>query len=85
MKAVNDYVVIESIKAEPKKIGGLILNDKVDSDSRYLKGNVYSIGDVPTPVKEGDIIWYDRHAGHEISYDEKLYKVIRVRDIVIVE
>ena len=36
-------------------------------------------------VKEGDSIYYDGVAGHDIAYNDTMYRVIRARDIVIVE
>ena len=45
MKAVNHYLVIERIKDEPTKVGGLILTEELDDDNRYLKAKVISIGD----------------------------------------
>ena len=85
MKAINDYVIVDKIKEEPKKIGGLILTDKTDEDNRYKKANIISVGNEVKIVKEGDIIFYDKHAGHDIGYNDELYKVIRMRDIVLVE
>ena len=85
MKAINDYVIVDKIKEEPKKIGGLILTDKTDEDNRYKKANIISVGNEVKIVKEGDIIFYDKHAGHDIGYNNELYRVIRSRDIVLVE
>ena len=85
MQAVNDYVIIDMIKEGPKKVGGLILTDETDETNRYKKANVISTGnDVPI-VNKGDIIYYDAIAGHDIAYNNTMYKVIRARDIVIVE
>jgi co-chaperonin GroES (HSP10) len=36
-------------------------------------------------VKKGDVIYYDGVAGHDIAYNDQLYRVIRMRDIVLVE
>ena len=44
MKAVNHYIIIQQIKGEPKKVGGLILTEDIDDDNRYLKAKVISIG-----------------------------------------
>ena len=85
MQAINDYVIIDKIKEKPKKVGGLILTDKVDEDNRYKKAKIISVGNMVEIVTKGDVIFYDKHAGHSISYDDKLYKVIRMRDIVLVE
>ena len=85
MQAINDYVIVDKIKEEPKKISGLILTDKTDEDNRYKKASIISVGNLVEGVKNGDVIFYDRHAGHDIGYDDKLYRVIRARDIVLVE
>ena len=85
MQAVNDYVIVDKIKEEPKKVSGLILTDDTDEDNRYKKANIISVGsDVPI-INKGDVIYYDKHAGHDIGYNDELYRVIRVRDIVLVE
>ncbi len=85
MKAINYYIVIDKIKEAPKKVGGLELTEKQDSDVRYLKGKVISAGNLVEGIKDGDIVRYDRHAGHGIQFKEKLYYVLKAGDIVIVE
>jgi co-chaperonin GroES (HSP10) len=85
MKAVNDVLIIEKRKAETKKVGGLLLTEKLDEDNRYLKATVISSGDKIDFIKKGDIVYYDKHAGHGISLNDKLYQVIRIKDVVIVE
>ena len=85
MQAINDYVIVDKIKEEPKKVSGLILTDKTDEDNRYKKANIISVGNLVEGVKNGDVIFYDKHAGHDIGYNDELYRVIRMRDIVLVE
>ena len=85
MQAINDYVIVDKIKDGPKKVSGLILTDKTDEDNRYKKANIISTGEMVEVVKEGDVIFYDKHAGHDIGYNDELYRVIRARDIVLVE
>ena len=85
MKAINYYLIIDKIKEAPKKVGGLELTENQDSDIRYLKGTVISAGNLVEGVKDDDIIYYDRHAGHGIQFGDKLYYVIKAGDIVIVE
>jgi len=79
MQAVNDYVIVDIIKEGPKKVGGLILTDQTDETNRYKKANIVSV------VKKGDSVYYDAIAGHDIAYNDTMYRVIRARDIVIVE
>ena len=85
MRAINHYVVIKKIKQEPKKIAGLIISDNIDEDNRYIRGEVMSVGNFVEGVKSGNMVHYDRHAGHGITWKEKLYHVITVKDIVLVE
>tara|TARA_R110002020_G_scaffold349635_1_gene563187 strand:+ start:161 stop:418 length:258 start_codon:yes stop_codon:yes gene_type:complete len=85
MQAINDYVIVDIIKEGPKKVSGFILTDETDQDNRYKKANIISVGNDVLIVKKGDNIYYDKHAGHDIGYNDKLYRVIRSRDIVLVE
>lgn len=85
MKAVNHFLVIERIKDEPTKVGGLILTEKTDEDNRYLKAKVISIGHNVEGIKENDIIYYDKHAGHGIQHKDKFYGVIKQQDVVLID
>jgi|TARA_R110001592_G_scaffold70291_1_gene215386 chaperonin GroES len=85
MKAINDYIVIERIKEEKKTSGGLLLTDKTDSDNRYKKAKVISVGNLADIIKVNMVVMYDKHAGHDVSYNEVLYRVIKLRDVVLVD
>ena len=85
MNAVNNYVVIDKIKETEKKVGGLIITEDNNTEVRYFKGKVVSVGDLVEGIKTRDIVWYDRHAGHGIEYDDKFYFVIKASDIVLVD
>ena len=85
MKAVNYYIIIERIKNEPKKVAGLILTEKTDEDNRYLKAKVISVGNLVEGIKEGDVVYYDKHAGHGIQHKDKFYGVIKQMDVVLID
>lgn len=85
MRAVSYYIVVENIKEKPKKIAGLELNEKLDNENRYIKASIITAGDQVIGMKDGDIIYYDKHAGHSITYEDKLYKVIKMQDVALVE
>ena len=85
MKAVNHYLIIERIKDEPTKVGGLILTEQTDEDNRYLKAKVISIVNIVEVIKENDIIHYDKHAGHGIQHKDKFYHVIKQMDVVLID
>ena len=72
------------IKEEPK-VGGLILTEQTDEDNRYLKGKVVSIGNNVEGIEEGDVIYYDKHAGHGIQHKDKFYGVIKQTDVVLID
>ena len=85
MKAVNDYIVIEKIKEQKKTSGGLLLTDDTDVDNRYKKAKVVSVGNLADIIKVKSLVMYDQHAGHDIEYDDTMYRVIRLRDVVLVD
>ncbi len=85
MKAINYYVIVDKIKEEPKKVGGLELTEKQNTDVRYAKGRVISFGDQIDILQGGDIVRYDKHAGHGIEWNESLYYVLKISDIVLIE
>ena len=85
MSAINYYLVVSDIKEEQKKIAGMIFTEKTDVDNRYTKAKIISCGDKVEGVVEGDIVYYDKHAGHSITHKDDFYKVIKIVDIVLVE
>ena len=85
MKAINHYIIIDKIKTEPKKVAGLIMTDNTDVDNKYSKAKIISCGNLVEGLKDGDMIYYDKHAGHEISLKNTLYHVILDRDVILVE
>ena len=85
MKAISYYIIVDKIKTEPKKVAGLIMTDDTDVDNRYLRASIISTGNLVEGLKDGDTIYYDKHAGHAISWEDDLYQVIRAQDVVLVE
>ena len=85
MKAINYYIVIDKIKEAPKTVAGLELTEIQNTDIRYLKAEVISAGDKVDYIKEGSFVRYDKHAGHGIEWNDRMYHVITINDIVLVE
>ena len=85
MKAVNNYIIVEKIKIEPKKIAGLIMTENIDDDNRYIKAKVVSVGNLVEGIKDNDIVYYDKHAGHGVQYKDILYQVIKSGDVVLID
>ena len=84
MQAVNNYIIVQKIKQGPKTVGGLILTEDVDVDNRYIKATAISVGNLVEGISEKDVVYYDKHAGHMVEYNNKTYYVIRQQDVVIV-
>lgn len=85
MRAIGKCLIIEKIKEGTTKTkGGLMLAENQREDIRYIEANVLSIGEEVVGVKEGDRIFYDRHAGHKIDVEKETYHVIRLGDVVVV-
>ena len=70
MQAINYYVVVDKIKEAPKTVGGLELTEDQNKDVRYLKAKVISAGPMADVLKKGDIVRYDKHAGHGIQWQD---------------
>jgi len=85
MQAINYYIVIRKIKEAAKKVAGLELTEVQNDEVRYLKAEVISVGDKVAGVEPGNIIRYDKHAGHGIEWQDDLYHVINLGDVVIIE
>jgi len=85
MKAVGKYIVINEVEEKSVKTkGGLLLGSKQREDIRYRQAKVLKVGTEVLAVKEKDNIYFDRHAGFDIEINDKIYKVIKEQDIVII-
>ncbi len=85
MKAIGKNLIIQKIKEGVKETkGGLLLAEKQREDIRYVEAKVFKIGDEVVGVKEGDTIFFDRHAGHKIEYEKETYHIIKLGDVVVV-
>ena len=85
MKAINRYIIVDRIKTEPKKVAGLIMTDDTDVDNRYIKAKIISCGNLVEGLKNEDVIYYDKHAGHGIQHKDKFYGVIKQQDVVLID
>lgn len=83
MKAVGNYLIIQKVEPTTKETkGGLLLSEASTQDIRYIKAKIIDPGE--QSLSKGDFIFYDRHAGHKIDFDDQQYTVIKVQDIVVV-
>jgi len=85
MKAVNRYIIIEKLKekVKPNK-SGLILTEQHQNDIRYQKAKVMSVGNLIEGLAPEMEIYFDKHAGYGIEFDDKLFYVIKEQDVIAV-
>ena len=85
MKAIGRNLIIKKIKEGATKTkGGLLLAEAHREDVRYIEANVLNVGDEVVGVKNKDVIFFDKHAGHKIEINKEVYHVIKLQDIVVV-
>ena len=85
MKAIGKNLIIQKVKEGTTKTkGGLMLAENQREDIRYVEAQVMSIGEEVVGVKDKDIIFYDRHAGHKIELGKETYHVIKLSDVVVI-
>tara|TARA_R110000751_G_scaffold87320_6_gene173144 strand:- start:896 stop:1153 length:258 start_codon:yes stop_codon:yes gene_type:complete len=84
MQPINKYIIIKTIEEELKTESGLLLSAQDASSFRYKKGEVIKSGTNVDVIKEGDIIYYDKSAGHSMLLEDNPYTIISERDVVVV-
>lgn len=77
-RVLNRYILVEPLEEE-KMVGGLKVHKDTD---RFVKSVVFAASD-STPIKKGEVVYFDSRAGKDITYDGKQFKVLRDEDIVI--
>jgi len=84
MKPINKYIVINQIDEQITTESGLVLSDSDANSFRYKKAEIVKPGTEVTSVNEGDVIFYDKHAGFEMIINQHTYTIILERDVVVV-
>ena len=84
MKAIGKYIVITEIKEQQKTESGILLTSDDSNLLRYKKGLIKIPGTEVSVVSEGDVIYYDKNAGHKMMLEEEVVTIIYERDIVVV-
>lgn len=86
MKAIgNNIIILPKKEIIEKTKGGLLLAEKDKENIRYKEATIISTSDEITVVGTGDEIYYDKAAGHDIEFNGEQYRIIQLRDIVIVK
>jgi len=84
MKPIGKYLIIKQIEEQHKTESGLLLGDD-QVGIRYKRATVVAVGTDVSTMAEGDVIHFDRSAGHTMILSGEAYTVILERDVVLVE
>ena len=76
---------MEFFSSSPKAIEGLILTEDLDTENRFVRGKIITAGNLVEGLNSEDIVYYDKATGHGITWNGKLYHVIKLNDVVLVE
>lgn len=89
IKPLQDYVVLESKKAE-KKVGSIILTTEAEKTN---VATVVAVGDgkvaedgkvIPIEVKVGDNVLYKQYSTTEYKEGDKKYLLVKAEDIIAI-
>ena len=89
IQPLGDRVLIEPIKEEEVKKGGIIIPDT--AKEKPQQGKVIAVGTgkldkdgkkIPFNVKEGDLVLMPKYGGTEVKLDDKTYQIMREEDIL---
>ena len=81
MRAIGKYIILTPIREEVKTKSGIVVTDT--TDLRYSCGEIIEVGCDVESVYGGEVIYYDKHAGHIARIDDKDYTIILERDVVV--
>jgi co-chaperonin GroES (HSP10) len=83
MKVVLNNILVKEIKEDVKSSGGIILGD--GSDIKFHRGVIKAVGENISKVKEGDVVYFDRHRIYPINYNGDEYLVMNYENVVLIE
>ena len=89
IQPLGDRVLVEPVKEDEVKTGGIIIPDT--AKEKPQEGKVIAVGSgklddngkvIPFHVKKGDRILMPKYGGTEIKIDNKDYLILREEDIL---
>lgn len=89
IQPLGDRVLVEPVKEEEARKGGIIIPDT--AKEKPTNGKVIAIGTgklddngkkIPFNVKVGDKVLMPKYGGTEVKIDDKEYQIVREEDIL---
>lgn len=84
MKLIGKYILIDPVSEEEKTKSGLLISGSDTSNMRYQKANVEAVGTDVAHIKPSSVIYFDKANAHDIRINDKQYKIISERDVIVV-
>lgn len=84
MKVLNKFIVIEKIAGASERKSGLIMTIDDTRELRYHKAKVVKSGPLVEGMTEGDEIYFDKAAGHDVLIGDTRFTVIQEKDVVCI-
>lgn len=80
---VGDNILVEPVQIDEVTAGGIYLPDnaRITPD----KGKIISVGDTvknPDVLAEGVTVLFRKNSGHDVSYKNKEYVILPVKEII---
>lgn len=91
LKPLSDRVIIKVAQEEEKTVGGIVLASA--AKEKPQTGTVIAVGEgrvldngtkVPTGVKEGDTVMFEKYSGTEVKYEGVEYLIVSGKDIIAI-
>ncbi len=91
LKPLNDRILIQRITGEEKTAGGIIIPD--NAKEKPMEGKVVAVGTgkildngkvQALEVKEGDVVFFRKYAGTEVTIDGKEHLIMREEEVLAI-
>lgn len=86
IRPLADRVLIEPQEAQTKTVSGIYIPDS--AKEKPQQGTVVAVGpgkkDEPMEVSVGDVVFYGKYAGTEVTVDDKKYLIVKQSDILAI-
>ena len=89
IRPLDDRIVVQTIEAEEKSAGGILLPDS--AKEKPQRARVVAVGDgarndkgerIALTVEVGDEILFGKYAGNEITWKGDEYKILRESEVL---
>lgn len=90
IKPLFDKIVIESLEAEEKSAGGILLTAQNKEKPQMAKviavgpGGLIDGKEVSMQIKVGDVVLYSKYSGNDFKVDGKDVTILRQADVLAI-